>query len=368
VPRIVYAPGAPEITTQGEFNLWPGWGCKPEKGDASPFDQLLKFLTKDEPDILPWIYEWLAYPLQHPGTKMFTSLVVWGTAQGTGKTLLGETMRRIYGENFIEIGNDALYSRFNNWASERQLIMATEISSKGQRAAADRLKTLITQTNANIEKKYCDPISVVDCNNYYFTSNHPDALFLEDRDRRFVIVEVVGDPLPKEFYDNYDTWLKTGGASFLFHKLLHYPLNGFKPTDHAPTTRAKRDMVAAGRSDVAQWVAQLRETPDSVLRLHGKPVTGSLFTTTELYRIFFTARDGRTQVTLPGLGRELKAGGLPRVNKGHPVHGRKGQTSHPDLWAVRSREVVMNMTQPELHALYTKELSERNAATPSINF
>lgn len=85
--RIVYRPGCGRITPEQELNLWPGWRCEPKKGDTRPFHELLKFLTRDEPRILPWILDWLAYPLQHPGTKLYTCFVLWGRVHGTGKSL-----------------------------------------------------------------------------------------------------------------------------------------------------------------------------------------------------------------------------------------------------------------------------------------
>jgi hypothetical protein len=86
------------------------------------------------------------------------------------------------------------------------------------------VKSIVTQEQVFVEPKYIDEFAVKDCNNYYFTSNHPDALFIEDTDRRFVLVEVVCDPLPQQFYRELSEWRRAGGASHVLYHLLHRDL------------------------------------------------------------------------------------------------------------------------------------------------
>ena len=73
----------------GELNLFRRLGCEPKEGDTTPFHELLEFLTQDEKEILPWILDWLAYPLKHLGTKLYTCLTMWSVEHGVGKSLLG---------------------------------------------------------------------------------------------------------------------------------------------------------------------------------------------------------------------------------------------------------------------------------------
>ncbi|MFZ0630231.1 MAG: hypothetical protein WA374_09135 [Acidobacteriaceae bacterium] len=37
----------------------------------------------------------MAYPLQYPGTKLYSAVVLWTAQQGVGKSLLGYTMQQI---------------------------------------------------------------------------------------------------------------------------------------------------------------------------------------------------------------------------------------------------------------------------------
>jgi hypothetical protein len=356
--RIVYRPGCERVTPEHELNLWPGWGRESKKGNTRPFHQLWKFLTRDEKEILPWILDWLAYPLQRPGTKLYTCLSLWGRVHGTGKSLAGYIMKDIYGENFREIGNKQLFARFNKWAAEKQFIMGTEINSKGHRDAGDILKSIITQEQVLVEPKYIDEYAVRDCNNYYFTSNHPDALFIEDTDRRFVVVEVVGDPLPQSFYQELSEWRAAGGASHVFYELLRRDLSNFDPHAPAPPTRAKREMIADSRSDIAHFVAQLRD-PDFVIIIAGQICAGSLFKTKELLHAYDPLESHR--VTENGLARELRAAGFRLVARGQQIAREKKGVRQVlgRLWAIRNAEEMLRKSPQALFDQYTRELDQR---------
>lgn len=294
--KMTYRPGADHVIAARELNLWRGLGCEPKKGDTSPWHELWEFLTNGEPGIRRWINDWWAYPLQHLGVKLHTCLILWGAVHGTGKSLVGLTMGDIYGagerRNFVEVNSKQLFSDFNSHIACKQLVMGTEITTKGHRDAGDHLKMIITQELALIRPLYVNAYLLEDHCNYYFTSNHPDALYMEDSDRRNTVVEVVGDPLPDKFYRDYATWRAAGGPSHLLYEFLERDLSEFNPKGHAPTTQAKQEMISLGRSDVGDWVAQLRDTPDIVLKHRDMAVEGSLFSTEELYNYFSDTRNG----------------------------------------------------------------------------
>lgn len=205
VQKVTYEPGKPQITKDNAYNTWPGWGCEPSPGDVGPWQSLLAFLFGDDTESIKWFEQWCAYPFQHPGTKLFTSAVLWGPETGTGKSLIGYTLGGIYGENFTEIGNTELHASFNEWAINKQFILGDEISGTDKRQEADKLKALITQQSLRINMKNLPTYTVPDCINFYFTSNHPDAFFLDDQDRRFFILRT--KPIARREPDYYAKYM-----------------------------------------------------------------------------------------------------------------------------------------------------------------
>lgn len=347
VTKLTYKPGASQFI-QGSiplFNIWPGWGVAPKEGDPGMFLQLVDHLFKGaEPAAKTWFLRWCAYPLQHPGTKLFSSAVIHGIRHGTGKSLVGYSLGRIYGKNFTEISQMDLHNSFNEWAEGKQLVMGDDVTGSDKRADADFLKKLITQREIRVNGKYVPSYTVPDCINYFFTANHPDSFFLEDDDRRYFIHEVRVGPLPEEFYVEYDLWLDTGGASAIFHYLLNLDLGDFNPAAHAFKTDAKERMIANVQSDLAGWVRHLISSPEYVLRVGEVVVKKDLFTSKELLQFYDPM--GKTGTTANGLGRELARAGIQQVHHGKPVRLSNGSLAryyainNPEHWLAASVQEI----------------------------
>lgn len=357
VNSMTYKPGAPKLIhpaepTRSMYNLWPGWGVEPAEGDVQPFLDLLAHLFKGcDPKDREWFLKWCAYPLQYPGTKLFTAVVIHGIKHGTGKSLVGYTLGRIYGANFTEINQNSLHAGFNGWAEAKQLVMGDDVTGSNKRQDNDLLKKLITQRELRVNTKFMPEYVVPDCVNYLFTSNHPDAFFLEDGDRRFFIHEVLTTPMDEDFYMEYMLWLDTTGPAALFHYFLNMDLDDFNPSAPARRTVAKEQMTADTRSDLGDWVFKLRSDPDSVLRVGEALVPGDLFTSGELLAIYDPTESKR--VTANGLSRELRRAGVPRANRGMPVRGAKGVDRY---YILRNIDKWLDASTPQLHEQLQKQV------------
>lgn len=321
--RLTYRPGHERLTDQREYNLWPGWGVEPKRGDVKPFLKLVDHLfAGTESQAKQWFLRWCAYPIRYPGTKLFSSVVMYGRVHGTGKSLVGYSLGRIYGKNFTEINQSNLHGAFNEWAENKQFVMGDDVTGSDRKADNDLLKKLITQSELRLNPKYIPSYVVPDCINYLFTTNQPDAFFLEDTDRRFFIHEVVSDPLPQDFYVDYMLWLDGGGAAALHQWLRSLDLDDFNPAGHAFHTRSKERMIEDTRSDLGSWVRRLVADPDKILRVGQVALTLDLFTNEDLLSLYDPANT--TKVTANGLGRELRRAGVPMANGGEKLRLSKG--------------------------------------------
>lgn len=364
--RMTYAPGKPRIFND-TYNTWPGWGCEPKRGDIAPWKWLLSFLFKSDPDKQEWFEQWCAYPIQHPGEKLFSSVLIWGVEKGTGKSFVPYALGGIYGENFVEVKSKSLKRDFNSWARNRQFVYGDEISGSDARIDSDWLKGTITQPSVTINEKYLPEYTVPDQMNYYFSSNHADALFIEDRDRRYFVHEVIGLPADRKNYEMVHKWLRGSGpvwayegpgAPALFHHLLNLDLRGFNPRAAAPETFAKERMIMNSKSNVSIWVQQLRENPDQALQplVNPKLVKGlDLYEVKTLLRAYDP--DSRTRVEAGGMGRALYAGGIRQVNEGVPIRSKKKGLVR--LYAVRNITKWMSAKPKEIAEYYDKTMLDR---------
>lgn len=348
VNRLTYRPGRDKIITDGclpAFNIWSGWGVEPKKGSAKPFIELVSHIfTGADEGAMKWFLDWAAYPLQNPGTKLFSSTVIHGIIHGTGKSLIGYTLGKVYGKNFSEISQMDLHNSFNEWAEAKQFVMGDDVTGSNKRADADFLKKLITQQELRVNPKYVASYVVPDCINYFFTSNSPDSFFLEDHDRRFFIHEVLVGPRDPEFYAKYTDWLyNKDGAAIVFDYLLKRDLNGFNPAAPALMTQAKDRMINTVQSDLGAWARQLRATPDGILKIGKIPLKRDLYTSKELLEMFYDPT-GKTGTTANGLGRELQRAGFRQVRGGKLLRTSGGLSAR--YYVIRNAEKWLKEDDP----------------------
>ena len=315
--HIVYEPGSDVITDKADYNIWRGWGCQPMEGDISPWKKLLDSLFEGFPLERQWFERWCALPLQQPGTKLYTAAVLWGVPTGTGKSSVGYALGKIYGTNFTEIGDKEIEDARNEWAEDKQFVLGDDVTGQEQRKHAKHLKAMITQHEMRIDRKYVPSFTVQDVINYLFTSNHPDAFFLEDDDRRFFVHEVRSRNFGMSSWTEFYKWLNGQGPSYLFYHLLCLDLGNFDRAERAPDTIARKAMIADGQSDLGEWVRQLREAPNAVLKVGNTLMEGDLWTSADLLAMYDP--DSKKRVTANGLSREMKRAGIEQAYKGMPV-------------------------------------------------
>lgn len=347
--KISFLPGQPQIV-DGRLNLWNGWAVEPKKGSVRWWNDLLDHLFKGaEPEARKWFEQWCAWPLQHPGAKMASCAVFWGRVQGSGKTMVGTTLMRIYGKYSSEITDTELEDERFDWAENKQFVLADDITGSNSRRLANRIKTMVTQKTLKINPKYIPRYELPDCINYYFTSNDPDAFYLDDGDRRNFIHEVRGVALLKAFRDAYVAWMESEeGIAALFHYLLNLDTSDFDPHGPPYETNAKREMTHITKSDLGSWVADLEHNLDGKLKL-----PGDLFTAAELLMMYDPANSGK--VTANGMARELKRSGYraPGIN-GYASQTKFGAVR---LYALRNREMWNTASVKDIVAHYEESRS-----------
>ncbi|MFC5498147.1 primase-helicase family protein [Caenimonas terrae] len=234
-------------------NLFGGILLEPEKGDVQPVLDLVRFLTSrastdaDECDnIMHWLLCWLAYPLQHMGTKLRTAVIMHGD-EGAGKNFLFDLWVEIYGKYGALVGQDELEDKFNDWRSAKLAVVGDEVSSRQELVHnKNRLKALITSTTVQINPKNLPRREERNHINIVFLSNELQPLALDNSDRRYLVVYT---PRAREFefYRRLKAWKEAGGLKAFYRYLLDYNLDDFDPFAPAPLTQAKLDLIDMNR-------------------------------------------------------------------------------------------------------------------------
>ncbi len=253
-PRVVMAPGRPDILQDGSVNSWRGFAYEPIKGDVRPFIKLLKRLIPNIEE-RRYVLRWLAALIQNPAQKFNVALVIWSRQQGTGKSLLVETVGNLFNEQHFEVvGQEVFNDGFTDWQAHKVMVVCDEVSSTDKRAVADRIKGWITSSKNSINAKHAPKFKQPNLIKYVFLSNHADAVYLDETDRRFFVVEATSDRLPKDDSVNFVQWRDKNGYTALLHYLQNLNVKDFNPTAPAPLSSSKEAMVEDNKSDLERWL------------------------------------------------------------------------------------------------------------------
>lgn len=230
----------PKITC----NLWSGWPTKPKPGSCDTLLELAWYLCSGEDntdEVYRWLLCWLAYPLQHPGAKMKTAVVMHGP-QGAGKNLFFESIMAIYGQYAFVVDQSAIEDKFNDWASKKLFLIADEVVARQELFhVKNKLKHFITGDQIRINPKNFGAYWERNHVNIVFLSNETQPLVLERDDRRHTVIWTP-EKLPKDFYTDVHTEIKEGGIAALHDYLLNLDLGDFKPYTEPPRTKSKEEL------------------------------------------------------------------------------------------------------------------------------
>lgn len=250
-------------------NLWGGWPTSPKQGSCENLLDLLKYLCagEDNPEkVYDWVLKWIAYPIQHPGAKMKTALVLHGP-QGAGKNMFFEAVMAIYGEYGRIIDQGAVEDKFTDWASKKLFMIADEVVARAELFhMKNKLKGLITGETIRINPKNVTPYDEKNHVNLVFLSNETQPVVLERDDRRYIVIWTP-PKVDQAFYSEVKREIDNGGVEALHHYLLNLDLGDFAPYTNPPDTKAKRDLIDISLDSTErfwnEWLAD---------RLDGVPV------------------------------------------------------------------------------------------------
>jgi hypothetical protein len=246
-------------------NLFYGMPAKPDA--SKPCDKLMDLLCHlcgEDPAVFDWVLKWIAYPLQHPGAKMETAIVMHGE-EGAGKNLFWAAVRDLYGAYASVITQNELESQFNTWASRKLFMIANEVVSRSElREHKGRLKNYITERELQINEKLLPLRTEENHMNFVFLSNETQPLALDRTDRRYLVLWTPPARGP-EFYAAAHDELLNGGAAGLYARLLELPLGEFNEHTKPLLTDAKRNLIEISKTPPElffdQWSTGLLPVP-----------------------------------------------------------------------------------------------------------
>ena len=246
--------------------------------------------------------------------------------------------------NVAPIDTAALSSQFNYYL-RYQIVYVQEGKMGGHRDLYNYLKPFVSAqaTRLAVNEKNLQQYFVPNMQNWVVTSNHDNALTLEDDDRRFWIHRAAVEEVPSdEFFSELHGWYDTGGIEKVAGWLLQRDLSAFNPMARPPLTAAKKAMLELSQPAPVRWLCEQFTEGGSLA--HRQVVT--IRELKPLPRQDWTA-PSQSALTDKQVMAALKAAGFKAA---HRV--RLPKLGMERLWA---RGVPGNMTADAMRKHYEKE-------------
>lgn len=217
----------------------------------------------ESPMYAAWLKKFYAHVLKYPGVKIRSAPLLVSVTTGTGKTTLMNEVPRILFGHVQQLTEDQMATTFNGellgawWATIEEIYAGTTKSER--RRIADKMKPWITNGDLSIHKKGETPFNITNRLQLTASSNHLDAMQIDDDEERRWGVGSVRERqwTPAESLSLYGDLLATERAPGVLKYLMQQEsLTGFHASGRPPVTAVKRAMVSMG---LGPWESTLLE-------------------------------------------------------------------------------------------------------------
>lgn len=344
-------------------NLWSGFPTTPKAGKC---DALIGVLThmcsgdNNATDLAAWVIKWLAYPIQHPGAKMRTALVIHGP-QGTGKNLFFEEIMKIYGRYGRIIDQATIEDKFNDCFSAKLFFIADEVIARSDLYhVKNKLKSFITGQWIRINPKNMASYEERNHVNIVFLSNERMPVVIEEDDRRHC---VIWTPPKKdaEYYKIVYEEIKNGGTEALHDWLLTIDLGDFDEHAKPPMTNAKEDLLSLSKDNILRfyedWISGEFNEMEAVNE-DGTKVSGNSYIDSgktpalsediyDLYKSWCSVQGVRPSPMNKVIDHIAKRPGVLKKHKRYIVNGKESASTRAFIYPPKCFEIPIDKESSE---------------------
>lgn len=281
----------------GTFNLWRGFRTKPAPPDKKYSTEaklgLEKFIDHVRENICDgdleahhWLMGFAAHLFQRPLEKPPIAVVFQGL-KGTGKNIFIDVLHHLIGSHSVTVsGKHTLTSNFNSMMEDKILVALDEAFWSGDKSVEGILKSMITDSKRNIERKGENPYTTTVYDRIFIMGNEDRLVNATQDERRFAVFNVNprkrGDTV--YFGSIMDGVREHGTDELLMRYFLDFDLSGFD-IRRAPQTEGLRDQKELSMTNFEYWWQQcLKE--GQLLGAFGEPNWPQLVMVKDLYEIY----------------------------------------------------------------------------------
>lgn len=223
--------------------------------DATPWLQHIKEIwCRGNEEVFVWVLKVLARKVQYPFKKSKVAVVLRGR-QGSGKGIILEKIRQIFGSYFKTLRPNEFLGDFNGALVDALILFLDESVFSGDRKVASQLKTLITEPTILINQKHLPSFTIENNLDIFFATNYQQAVLVEEGDRRYFCLDCDGRWAGKATEESVKYFRNIAKIPYqcIYKFLCTVDVEDFEPTIY-PVTSAIREQKIYGMDTVIGWV------------------------------------------------------------------------------------------------------------------
>lgn len=212
-----------------------------------------------------WFLDWLAYNIQYPGKRSMITPLHISLAHGTGRGWVVSLIEALLGKwNCSKVKLQVLVGegssgQFQDFFDRSLFCAVDEIRErKNKFEINDQLRDYLTEKRLEVNVKHGTKQTQDIYTNFFFMSNHPDALVITKADRRIYVMNGPHTPKPESYYVAlYDYLDNAETVAQIYSLLMRRDLAAFRAKTVAPMNAAKLALVGASQNDTEQLYEEL---------------------------------------------------------------------------------------------------------------
>jgi len=239
--KLGWMPGAPRIFEQGGARICNTWQepprCVVREEPKLWIEHIQRVYGKQAAE---HVFDFLAYSLQHPATKINHALVLVG-GQGVGKGLTLMPFEKMDETWMGTTSMDQVMSNFQEWLWGHKLVVIDEAKRTKNFTADDvhnKLKNFIAAPplRLKVNRKGISLVDIPNLISVVIQTNYGDSLHIDDDDRRYCILmpKVTDAELGLDYYTALGDSLKGDGCKNVIGWLQARNVASFNPYARPP--------------------------------------------------------------------------------------------------------------------------------------
>jgi hypothetical protein len=196
-----------------------------------------------------YVLNWFAHMLQKPAEKPETCIIITGK-QGAGKTCMLDPIKKIMGGGYFESANPErdVWGNFNPMMASSLLVVLSEIDKRNAFGADGKIKALKTDKEITIRNLHQAPYVIRSHHRFIIPTNHGDPVFLEEGQRRDMIIKVSAEKIGnRKYFTTFgNLWDKEDNLISLYSYLMKRDISKWEFRD-IPKTEYQRDLEGFSR-------------------------------------------------------------------------------------------------------------------------